>query len=70
MNTRLSTAQWLTTDLPATRTQARLGALYRLLRRLLANPIGLAGLILVGLIVLMALLAPGLPLAGCTVTLP
>ncbi|MFG5776326.1 ABC transporter permease [Comamonas sp. J-3] len=63
MNTRLSTAQWLTTDLPATRTQARLGALYRLLRRLLANPIGLAGLILVGLIVLMALLAPGLPLA-------
>lgn len=54
---------WLASDAPATRAQARLGALYRLLRKLLRHPIGVAGLVLVGLMVLGALLAPWLPLA-------
>lgn len=53
---------WLSTDTPATRTQARLGATYRLVRRLFRHPLGLAGMVLVGVMVLVALLAPWLPL--------
>ena len=62
MSIASSCSRWLSTDTPATRIQARLGATYRLLRRLLRHPIGVAGLILVGLMVLVALLAPWLPL--------
>lgn len=64
MNTLSTARQWLAADTPATRTQARLGAGYRLLRRLLGHPIGVAGLAIVGLMVLAALLAPWLPLAS------
>lgn len=55
--------RWLASDTPTTRTQARLGAAYRLLRRLAAHPIGLAGLAIVGLITAIALCASVLPLA-------
>ena len=54
---------WLATDTPHTRTQARLGATYRLARRLLRHPIGVVGLTMVGLVVLAAVLAPWLSLA-------
>lgn len=63
MNHLAASARWLASDTPATRTQARLGAAYRLARRLLRQPIGLAGLALVGLIALVALCAPLLPMA-------
>jgi peptide/nickel transport system permease protein len=56
-------ARWLASDTPATRTQARLGATYRLARRLLLHPLALVGLALVGLLAAVALLAPALPLA-------
>lgn len=63
MNTASTALQWLSTDTPATRTQAKLGAIYRLMRRFLNHSIGVLGLVLVALIVLAALLAPWLPLA-------
>ena len=63
MSTLSNTLQWLSSDTPATRTQAKLGAIYRLLRRFLTHPIGVLGLIMVALIVLTALFAAGLPLA-------
>lgn len=50
--------QWLTSDLPETRMQARLGVIYRSLMRLLQNPIGIAGMAIVGIIVALALAAP------------
>lgn len=53
---------WLASDEPATRTQARLGAVYRLLQGLGRNPIGVAGLLLLAVVVLAALVAPWLPL--------
>jgi peptide/nickel transport system permease protein len=55
--------RWLASDTPATRAQARLGAVYRLLRRLLRHPIGIAGLAIVGTITVLALLAPMLALS-------
>jgi peptide/nickel transport system permease protein len=64
INPIMSAASWLASDVPATRTQARLGAVYRLSRRLLHNPIGLAGLVLIGLMVIIALSATWLPLAN------
>ena len=63
MSTLSNTLQWLSSDTPATRTQAKLGAIYRLLRRFLTHPIGVLGLIMVALIVLTALFAAWLPLA-------
>ena len=54
---------WLSSDAPATRRLARLGVLYRSLRRLLASPIGVAGLVIVGFFTLLALSAPWLPFA-------
>lgn len=54
---------WLATDTPHTRLQAKLGAVYRLVRRFLLNPMGVIGLILVAIITVTALLAPWLPLA-------
>ncbi len=66
MSTLSSTREWLSTDTPATRTQARVGAGYRLVRRLLRHPIGIVGLVIVAFIVATALLAPWLPLANPT----
>jgi len=63
MNRLTDGLRWLASDTPATRAQARLGAAYRLLRRLPGQPIGVAGLGLVGLITALALGAPLLPLA-------
>ena len=63
MNTFNSALQWLSTDTPHTRTQARLGATYRVLRRLLRHPLGVAGLVVVGFMVLIAVFAPWLPFA-------
>ena len=63
MSSLSNTLQWLSSDTPATRTQAKLGAIYRLLRRFLTHPIGVLGLIMVALIVLTALFAAWLPLA-------
>lgn len=57
------TSAWLTSEAPATRTQARLGAVYRATARLLRNPIGMGGLVLVGMMVLVALSASWIPLA-------
>ena len=59
----LSTVSWLASDVPATRTQARLGAVYRLGRRLMGNPIGVVGLVMLGVIIALALCAAALPLA-------
>lgn len=54
---------WLATDTPNTRLQAKLGAVYRLVRRFVLNPMGMIGLSLVAIITIIALLAPWLPLA-------
>jgi peptide/nickel transport system permease protein len=62
----MTTVNWLASDIPATRTQARLGAVYRLGQRLTRNPIGLAGLVMLGVIVVIALCANWLPLADPT----
>jgi len=58
-----SVHQWLTSDTPQTGWQARLGVAYRLGLRLLRHPLGLLGLVLVGMIGLLALLAPWLALS-------
>lgn len=63
MSTLSAYHDWLSTDTPATRTQARLGAAYRIARRLLSHPVGVVGLVFVAIIVVLALLAPWLPLA-------
>ena len=63
MNPSSTLRQWLASDTPATRTQAMLGAIYRLARRFLTHPIGVLGLAMVASIVLAAGLAPWLPLA-------
>ena len=63
MNPSSTLRQWLASDTPATRTQAKLGAIYRLARRFLTHPIGVLGLAMVASIVLAAGLAPWLPLA-------
>lgn len=64
MTTLSSALQWLSTDTPATRAQAKLGAAYRLVARFLSHRIGVIGLCIVGVIVLAALLAPWLALAN------
>lgn len=63
MNHLAACARWLASDTPATRAQARLGAAWRLLLRLLGQPIGVSGLVIVGLVSAIALGAPLLPLA-------
>ena len=50
--------QWLMTDAPTSRRQAILGNSYRGVRSILANPTALVGLVIVGLLVLMAIFAP------------
>ncbi len=59
----LTTVSWLASDVPATRAQARLGAVYRMGRRLMGNPIGVVGLVMLGVIIALALCAAALPLA-------
>ncbi|WP_062012729.1 ABC transporter permease [Aureimonas sp. AU4] len=51
---------WLTTDTPHSRLQARLVSAAAAARELLANPLAVAGLMIVAALVLMALLAPWL----------
>jgi peptide/nickel transport system permease protein len=53
-----SLAQWLTDDSPASRTQARLGRSWRVIRALLRNPLAAIGLLIVVLLVLTAMFAP------------
>jgi len=55
--------QWLTSDMPQTGWQARLGVVYRLWLRLLRHPLGILGLVLVGAMGLLACLAPWLALS-------
>jgi peptide/nickel transport system permease protein len=50
--------QWLMSDAPASRRQAILGNYYRGLRSIFANPTALIGLLIVGLLVLVAIFAP------------
>ena len=57
-----SPLRWLRSDEPTTRAQARMGAVYRLLQRLLRSPIGVAGLLILLVIVAITLAAPWLPL--------
>lgn len=54
---------WLDSDVPATRMQARLGAIWRISRRLARQPIGVIGLVLLASIVAIAIFANGLGLA-------
>ena len=49
---------WLTSDAPRSRRQARLGEAYRLARAFLRHPLAVAGLAIVLLLALAALLAP------------
>jgi peptide/nickel transport system permease protein len=51
---------WLTAETPVSARQARLGESYRLLRAFLRHPTGLAGLIVVTVLVAVAVLAPAL----------
>jgi len=63
MNRLQLSMNWLASDKPGTRTQARLGAIYRPTRKLLRHPIGLVGLLIVSTIALIAFTASWLPLA-------
>ena len=56
------THAWLTSDEPRHRLQARLGNAYRFARRYGASPVGMLGLLIVGLLAGLALVAPWLPL--------
>ena len=55
---RQSLTEWLMSDAPASRRQAVLGNFYRGFRALVSNPAALAGLIIIVVLVLMAILAP------------
>ncbi|HUQ37141.1 MAG TPA: ABC transporter permease [Aestuariivirga sp.] len=50
--------QWLVSDAPASRRQAVLGNLYRGVTALCANPAALAGLVIVGALIFVAIFAP------------
>ena len=50
--------QWLASDTPASRSQAVLGNLYRNALVIIANPAALAGLLIVGVLILVAIFAP------------
>jgi peptide/nickel transport system permease protein len=50
--------QWLASDAPASRRQAMLGNLYRGVAALCANPAALAGLLIVGALIIVAIFAP------------
>ena len=53
-----SLRQWLASDAPASRRQAVLGNLYRGIAALCANPAALAGLVIVGALIFVAIFAP------------
>jgi peptide/nickel transport system permease protein len=50
--------QWLASDAPASRRQAVLGNIYRGVAALCANPAALAGLVIVGALIFVAIFAP------------
>jgi len=54
----MSARAWLLSDAPASRLQARLGRAYLSARALVANPLALAGLLIVVALVVVAALAP------------
>lgn len=60
------TREWLLTDTPRSRRQASLGHWYRIWLAFRRNPLAMAGLGIVVLLVLVALLAPVLPLQSPT----
>ena len=51
-------AQWLSSEAPTSRRQALFGNAYRALRSFLGNPAAVAGLVIVGTLVLLAIFAP------------
>jgi peptide/nickel transport system permease protein len=53
-----SLRQWLASDAPASRRQAVLGNIYRGVAALCANPAALAGLVIVGALIIVAIFAP------------
>jgi peptide/nickel transport system permease protein len=53
-----SIRQWLASDAPASRRQAVLGNIYRGVAALCANPAALAGLVIVGALIFVAIFAP------------
>jgi peptide/nickel transport system permease protein len=53
-----SLRQWLASDAPASRRQAVLGNVYRGVAALCANPAALAGLVIVGALIFVAIFAP------------
>jgi peptide/nickel transport system permease protein len=53
-----SIRQWLASDAPASRRQAVLGNIYRGVAALCANPAALAGLVIVGALIIVAIFAP------------
>lgn len=53
-----SLRQWLASDAPASRHQAVLGNIYRGVAALCANPAALAGLVIVGALIIVAIFAP------------
>ena len=53
-----SLVQWLQDEAPRSRKQAALGNFYRAIRAVITNPAALAGLIIVTLLILVAILAP------------
>lgn len=63
MTLMTASLDWLRSDVPATRTQARLGAIWRISRRLAQQPIGIAGLMLLAIVIALAIGANWLPLA-------
>jgi peptide/nickel transport system permease protein len=63
MTLMTASLDWLGSDVPATRTQARLGAIWRIGRRLAQQPIGVIGLVLLAIFITLAMGAHWLPLA-------
>ncbi|MFA3920874.1 ABC transporter permease [Ruegeria hyattellae] len=64
----MTTRDWLLSDDPETRMQARLGQSYRLARALARNPLAMVGLVIILMLLIVAALAPWLapysPIAG------
>ncbi len=54
----VSLAKWLLDEAPRSRKQAALGNFYRGLKSIIANPAALAGLIIIGLLLLLVVVAP------------
>jgi peptide/nickel transport system permease protein len=55
-----SLTQWLMSEAPTSRRQAVLGNLYHRFVAIISNPAALAGLLIVAVLILMAILAPQL----------